>query len=356
MSARTICGMLLCAGLFPGLANTDGSITPHGKDKPPQQGKSPTGDGWTAIRTRHRAAPRFPFESPKTISRPCVKDFISLPGDKQLRLHTKGSDRIGIDLNGDGTADSWGRGERVTFSVPLRISGKRVSYAVQLTQNGAKWRSRRGGYRSLSFKGTSIHLIDDSSDGYYDGYGIDAMVVGRTRYASYLSKVVSIRGKLYQMRVNRAGTVVWFKDWLGETGKIDLIGGFKAGGKLAAAVIKSADLSFNASTVGLTVPAGNYTVTWGRVVKGKKQAHITAGIPVRVETGKTAKLRWGYPFTLDFSAVRKGRRVSVGVSGITITGRAGEIYSLFTPSAFTPYVRIRSKGGRPLASGKMTLG
>jgi len=356
MLARTAC-VLLLAGFLPalGLAQ-DGSIEPT-KENKTQKGELPSGEGWVRVKTRFRAAPKFPYETPAVSARACVKDVISLPGSKTLTLHTKGSDRVGVDLNGDGVADVWGRGEQVTFTVPLLIEGKRVPYAVHLMQDGAKWSSRRGCYRTARFKGTPIVLIDDNSDGYFDGFGSDAMIVGRSRYASYLSNVLSIKGKLYQLRINRAGTQIALKPWTGTTGKIDLISGFKAGGRLAAVVIKDGDKSFNAVTKGLTVPAGTYTLSWGKVVKGKKRAKIEASIAVTVEAGKTATLKWGHPFTLDFSATRQGKRVTVGVSGISITGRAGERYSLFSPSSFTPYVRIRNKSTRlPLASGQMSLG
>ncbi len=317
--------------------------------------KTTGGVPWKRIRTRYQVAGDFPFRTPTERMAP-VGRSLSLPSDITFST-SPGVSKLGVDTTGNGRPDKSASGHHDTIQLLLKYAdGTRQPYSIYLTHVGARWSYRRHCYRYAMFKNTPIFLIDDNHDGYYDGYGADAMVVGRNRYASFLSQVVSIRGKLYQFKTNRPGTYVYLRPYTGKSGTLDLGRQFRARGRLGAAVVKSGSLSFDAARATI-VPVGIYTFTWGAVWKGKSWVRVSASTPLQVTEGQTTYLAWGAPFKIDFSVSRRGKQVTVSPSSLRVLGRVGERYHNFYPQALTPGVRIRCRRThKRLSAGTMVLG
>ncbi len=310
---------------------------------------------WTIIPTRYQSARDFPFRTP-TERMASVGNSINLPSDVTFTA-SPGEFKLGVDTTGNGQPDTSAKGHHDTIQLLLKYDdGTRQPYSIYLTHVGTRWSYRRHCFRYAKFKNTPIYLIDDNHDGYYDGYGADAMVVGRNRYASYLSQVVSIKGKLYEFKTNRPGSYIDLRPYTGKSGTLDLGRKFRAKGRLGAAVVKSGSMSFDAARA-TVVPVGNYTFSWGAVWKSKSWVRVSASTPLEVTEGKTTYLSWGAPFKIHFRANRQGTQVTVAPSSVRVSGKAGERYHTFYPHALTPGVRIRSQQTRKqLNAGTMCLG
>ena len=89
--------------------------------------------------------------------------------------------------------------------------------------------------------GQKIRIIDQNNNGRYDEYGKDAMVVGQGRYASFLSKVINVRGKLYSIEVSRDGRTLTYEPYAGKSGTLDMTTKFATKGKLLSAIVRSED-------------------------------------------------------------------------------------------------------------------
>lgn len=315
----------------------------------------PSQASWQKLPTRYQAARDFPFRTPTETMR-SIDASIPLPSSATFAA-SPGEYKLTVDTTGDGRPNASAKGAYDTIQLPLTYEdGTRQPYTIYLTHSGTRWKFRRHCYRYTKYNGTPIYLIDDDHDGYYDGYGADAMVVGRSRYASFLSRVISIKGKLYEFKTNRPGTYVWVRPYEGPTGKLDLGRKFRAAGRLGAAVVSNGQISFDAARP-TVVPVGSYTLTWGAVWKGRSWVRIRAHKTLEVTAGKTTHLAWGAPFKLNFSATRRGTQVTVSPSTVNVTGSAGETYHTFYPHALTPGVRIRHKHTRKqLNAGTMCLG
>ncbi len=317
--------------------------------------KATAGAPWQRIRTRYRAVRDFPFRTP-TERMASIGNSIDLPSDVTFST-SPGEYKLSVDTTGNGQPDTSAKGEHDTMQLVLQYEdGTRQPYSIYLTHVGTRWSYRRHCFRYAKFKNTPIYLIDDNHDGYYDGYGADAMVVGRSRYASYLSRVISIKGKLYEFKTNRPGSYIDLRPYTGKSGTLDLGRKFRAKGRLGAAVVKSGSMSFDAARA-TVVPVGNYTFSWGAVWKSKSWVRVSASTPLAVTEGKTTYLSWGAPFKIHFRANRQGTQVTVAPSSVRVSGKAGERYHTFYPHALTPGVRIRSQQTRKqLNAGTMCLG
>lgn len=90
------------------------------------------------------------------------------------------------------------------------------------------------------------------------------------------------------------------------------------------------DLSHGKS---MNVPAGLYTIQYGRIVSGKGARTMTADIfpgatgEIEVKPGETAKVKLGGTFKLDCVVERDGRDVTINTLTVKVLGEAGEHYA-----------------------------
>jgi hypothetical protein len=108
------------------------------------------------------------------------------------------------------------------------------------------------------------------------------------------------------------------------------------------------------------VPAGEYTVAWGKVVQGKGARIQTANLypsadhkPILVEAGKVATLQMGAPFQLRFVRGGSGDDVQIDALKIHVVDRAGCLFTEYHGSALACEVLAAKdesgKGAKPVA-------
>ena len=105
------------------------------------------------------------------------------------------------------------------------------------------------------------------------------------------------------------------------------------------------------------VPAGLYTVTFGRITSGKgartMQAHLYPGSmePFGVKPGEVAELKLGKPFVLEFARGGEGAEVTIDPTSFRVVGAGGEVYSRINGATPLPDVVVSKKKGAK--SGKV---
>ena len=145
-----------------------------------------------------------------------------------------------IDRDADGELDA--KVEGVEGLVTLRAeteAGEKLRYSVRLKRTNAGWVFAASGAVLGILDGQKIRIIDQNNNGRHDDYGEDAMVIGQGRYASFLSRVINVRGKLYSIEVSEDGRTLNYKPYVGATGTLDLSSRFATKGKLLSAIILS---------------------------------------------------------------------------------------------------------------------
>ncbi len=201
-------------------------------------------------------------------------------------------------------------------------------------------------------KGERVKVVDENSNGWFNDYGHDIIVVG-SKGPTFLSKMVILGGKLYHMKVAPSGAKVWLKPYAGDTGGIDVLSKFKAptGCKLASVIIQaegggpSFDVVPSARRTGASkkaamhVPVGKYVVIDGSLVKSGANYRILQGFmePFEVKKGEMLVLEWGKPMSLEFKA--EGLKFGISIRDCGIYGSAGEIY--ITTGEEEPRVMVR---------------
>ena len=267
---------------------------------------------------------------------------------------------LSIDANGDGkTGDVKAKG--VAGWVMLKgetDQGKRFAYAVRLVNAGG-WSYATSAAMVGTYEGETIRLIDQNGNGRYDDFGADAMIVGDSEAASFLSHVISIKDALYEVEVDALGSELVIRPYTGETGILDLTARYETEGKLTAAVVKSSDglYSFELSgeKKGLRVPAVKYEIASGRVELGRESVQIRNGKarPITVASGQTAALAWGGPITATFEFDREGDKVTFSPQKLWFHGKAGEEYHTWVPDGKPPkFVIADAKTGKEIAEAK----
>lgn len=220
---------------------------------------------------------------------------------------------------------------------------------------------RRGGYWEAKLpdkKGESIKIVDENSNGWFNDYGHDIIVVG-SKGPTFLSKMIILSGRLYHMKVAPSGAKVWLREYAGDTGGIDVVSEFQAptGCKLASVVIQaegggpSFDVVPSARRAGrkvkavMNVPAGKYVVIDGALIKGRSNYRILQGFmePFEIKKGETMVLEWGKPMKLEYLA--EGLKFGISIRDCGIYGSAGELYVTTGEAVPAVSVRFRKKAG-----------
>ncbi|MCA8971951.1 MAG: hypothetical protein KDC95_19345, partial [Planctomycetes bacterium] len=193
--------------------------------------------------------------------------------------------------------------------------------------------------------GTKVTIIDQNNNGRFDDYGEDALVVGVGKTASFLSKVVSVKGKLFSVTLASNGSTLSYAPYEGPTSKVDFEVLTK--GKVLAAVLKSTDgtLSFDVSKSDgeiASIPTAEYVVHSGLLSFGGNTVSVRTGRskPFALEQDKTTELRFGGPVAVEFAYEVKGDKWHFSPFDIWYYGRSGEEYFDWQPLGKSPRIAI----------------
>ncbi len=255
-------------------------------------------------------------------------------------------DALQIDRDADGALDVV-IGGKSGFVV---LSDGDFRYAARLVNNGAGWRYAAGGAMVGYVDGTPIRVIDQNNDGRYGDVGEDAVIIGHGRSAAFLSSVINVEGKLYDVDVASNGTTMSLHPHKGETGVLDLRSKHATEAKLQSAVVRSTDgrYSFELARAkdGLEVPVATYDIHGGKLGLGQNVVRFRQGRskPLEVGKGKTVAVEWGGPLRAEFAIQRGAGEIGIDPGRLRYFGRAGEEYFGWAPFGKSPEFTIAKKG------------
>lgn len=270
---------------------------------------------------------------------------------------------LSVDVDGDGKLDRRVTGKTDDFGVSrARVTlkskdaaGGDVVTAVRLKDEGKGWTYAAGGAMAGQIGSTRILLFDQNNNGRYDDFGQDAMIVGRGKYATFLSRVIRVDGNLLSIDVTPDGKSLTHKPFTGETGSLDMTSALETNARLLSVVLVSSDksTSFDAALAsgGMVLPAGDYTIHSGKLGLGKQTVRIRAGRakPITVPANGKAEFKWGGPLSPDARYARQGGRVVFSPDNISLRGAAGEEYYDWSPRGKSPeFTLTDSKSGQVL--------
>ncbi|MEM8669034.1 MAG: hypothetical protein AAGG48_16045 [Planctomycetota bacterium] len=285
-----------------------------------------------------------------------------------IRISHAGGDRFAVELDGNNLlVDTDGDGELDRSIKPLvdpktnvsttRVvltgetdSGEPLRYAARLRKDGGGWEWAPGGAMAGVINSAAgpmpIRIIDRDGNGRFDDVGSDAMIVGTSDYATFLSKTVQIDDALYTLDFNNGGTSIRLSEFRGPTAKIDMSASFHSKAVLMSSVIVSEDRqhSFDVGAVEgpMTIPAGDYTVVSGTLGLGEHRVQITAGRMERLDlvTDSSTMFDWGGPIESEFRFARRGNQLQFSPDQIWYYGRGGEQYVGWNPIGKSPEFKI----------------
>ncbi len=260
-------------------------------------------------------------------------------------------DRLRVDLDGDHATESLVEGESGFVTLTGKsTTGHPIAYSVRLVHPpGEGWNYSCGSAMVGEVAGTRVQVFDQNLNGRFDDVGVDAIVVGKSQVASFLSKAVSIGNSLYGIEVASDGSSLSYAPFAGEAGELDLVTRFECKAELAAAVVTSADGRFSfdvaASKSALRVPVGEYTIHSGQLALGESRASMRTGRahPIGVRKDETTTVEWGGPATAEFACERKGDTLNFSPWDIWYYGRLGEEYFNFLPLGKSPEFSIKNR-------------
>ncbi len=266
---------------------------------------------------------------------------------------------LAIDTDGDGETDVRADGDSALVTLRGKTdAGAKFTYAMRLDSKRG-WRFAPAGAMVGKIESTKIQIIDQNNNGRYDDYGVDAMVVGRGRAASFLSKTVRVDDALYSIDVTTDGSKLDFTPYAGKTGGLNVTDKLDTKAKIASVVVRSADgnHSFELSRAkgDVQVPAGTYVLQSGRIGLGQVTVSMRTGRakPFSVEAGNTTQVAWGGPINVEFDYGRQGGNVSFSPAAVWYYGSAGEEYHDWSPPGKSPQFVIKdAKEGRELVVAK----
>ncbi|HJO27471.1 MAG: hypothetical protein CMK00_01010 [Planctomycetes bacterium] len=324
----------------------------------PTQPSAPDKDTLTA-ELRHKAYPKWDFVLPQE-TWTTVSDRIPLPGSDSsaYSVAKRGPMKLEVDSTGNGRFDSKVKG--IGGSLTLRgrdEDGEPFQYAVRFKSSSSSWRWSAGGAMRGKLGGHTILIIDQNNNGLYNDYGQDAMIVGKGDAASFLSRVINLKGELYDFEISPNGAQVTATPFEGQTGTLNMTEDYSANGNLVAAIVRSGSNSFNVADYreGLAVPVGTYTLESGFATRGKTETvRIRNGKmgPIEVKAGAEKNVDWGSPVRIEFDYEKDGEYVTVQPN-VVFYGAANEEYHTFTPNAKSPKIIVRDKRtGKEVISGR----
>ncbi len=189
--------------------------------------------------------------------------------------------------------------------------------------------------------------LDMNGNGVYTDVFQDALVVGTSRVATFMSEVANVGGTLYTLRPSADGTKLDFAKYSGPTGTLDMKSGFDTSAKLMELVLVSADrrYSYDLSTApkdGFELPMGQYLIHKGTLGLGAARVTIIQGRadPILVMPNGKTKVTWGGPISAEPDAIVAEGKVGIDPARLSYFGRLGEQYVGFKPMGKSPEFTI----------------
>lgn len=288
---------------------------------------------------------RLPAESWK----PVGKKFAFADGlGADFKAVLEGRD-LAIDVDADGKVDV--KVEQPGGHVILVNGDRRHALRVNLVEG--EWRYAPACVLKGEVAGTQVRIIDQNNNGSFDDIGEDAIVVGKGKVASFLSKVITIDGKLHEIDVDSKSMTLSHRPYAGPVAELEL--STVTRGKVMAAVVKSSDgqhsFGFSGHGASMKVPAGDYNLHSGTISFG--------GNTVKVKQGRAAalslpaegkgKMEFGGPVAAEFLYNKKGRELEFSPDHIFFYGKMGEQYHGWNPLGESPRITVVTKSGREIA-------
>lgn len=314
------------------------------------------GDGETKSLSQ-KSIRKWEFTTPTEAWTAIGKTIPIAIGDREGFPVANHGTKLQVDTNGDGKVDQVIKGVGGLLQLKGKTSeGKKFSYTVRIRKQGEGWQYSTSGVMAGKIKGAKVQLLDLNGNGRYDEYGTDGMIVGKSTSASYLSKVVNLKGQLFDFHVTRDGSTMTIKPFTGEAGTLNLRSGIKVNGRLESAVVQSGDFCFDLASAkkGLLVPVGEYSIVSGLVSKGSETARIRQGRmnPLVVSKDLKTELAWGMPVRAEVPFTQNGTQVKVPPA-IKYYGAAGEEYFNLHPDKASPKLYIKdAETGKLVTTGR----
>jgi len=238
---------------------------------------------------------------------------------------------------------------RVILSATTKQGGA-FRYAVRLRKDARGWEWAPGGAMVGTIPADTgpipVRIIDQNGNGAFDDVGRDAMIVGTSDEAMFLSNTIVVGNTLKTISVARDGRRITMTDHTGPTTRFDMTTSFAAKAVLLSAIVRSRDgrnsFDFGAFVGPVEIPAGTYEVVAGSVGLGEHRVQIGAGRmkPLRLAANQAQTFNWGGPVRSEFQFARKGGKVEFSPQTIWYYGQAGEEYFNWTPIGKSPEFKV----------------
>jgi len=274
-----------------------------------------------------------------------VGDAIRL-GDGRAHVAALEGTLLRLDLDGDGATDVALEGPEA--SAMLR-GADGFRYAVRLKQGANGWSYAAGGAMVGEVDGHRISLIDQDGDGDYSEVGVDAVLVGRGKVATWLGETLSLEDGLHRLEVDPTGRELKLAPYDGAAGRLSVADGFDGEGKILSAVVRSLDgrhcFDLGRFEGPATVPAVAYRLESGKI--GMATMAVTVGPGgspvVEVPAGGAQLLEWGGPVRAEFGFQRQGDQLAFSPDQVWYFGEGGEQYLKWWPVGKSPVFTVTDK-------------
>jgi hypothetical protein len=280
-------------------------------------------------------------------------------GDEKGFVVDNGPFKLVIDSDGNGKPDEVikGLGGEALLKGKHK-DGSKFEYAVRVRKDREQWQFACGGVMTGKINGIPVSLIDQNNNGIWNEVGTDAMIVGKSSAASYLSKIINVKGELLEFSASEDGSSITLKPYQGESGILNAVEKYNSKGKLTSAVFSSRDreVSFelSQSKKGLRVPINEYELSSATAAKSVEHVRIRRGSMrgITVKGGDEQIIQWGGPLRIEFTHHRTDDE-SITVNLPTFYGDAEEEYYDFFPGGKSPSILVTDKKtGKEVWSGK----
>ena len=247
-----------------------------------------------------------------------------------------------VDTTGDGETNGVVKGSKGYLRFMSKKGGKKFEYAARFKGGNGIYQYSSACSMSGTVGGVPIRLFDLNNNGSFSELEADAIIVGKGKAATYLSKVISYKGELYNLIVADDGKSATVSAYEGDSGKLSLAA-FLSKGKLESAIVSDGKNSFQVGrSRGYVVPTGEYKIVAGMVRKGSATARIRGGkmAALRVRADKIVKLKWGGPLIAEFTHTLGGGKVTVDPKNLSYFGKAGVEFYGWAPDAKSPKFKV----------------
>ena len=345
---------LLAALAVAGLSSA--ALAPAGPTPPGHE------EAWTSSALKHRASEKFEYVLGQEKWR-SLEGEITLFG-QEFPIEVLGPVHFEIDSNGDGRPDRDIKGSDGFGDLKGEDEqGEVFHYGVRFRNDGErKWSWTASGAMTGKVEGLTMAVIDANANGRYDDLGVDGLAIGSDPGAGYVSRIVSIDGKLFEFEIEPDGSEVRTRPYTGETGvlKLKKIKGIKA--KVVTAIARQGkDVSFQIAGAkkGMQVPVGEYVLADAFLKGGSETARIRKGRMDRIEVASAAEveLQLGGPLVGEVPAPRLQEGGAVVSPNVQVFGSMGEEYYDFQPKGKVPSFELYDANtGKRLKKGKFPAG